>query len=116
MGGQVEGHRGPGAGSFYGRAGRAEFWGLMAINVAATVFFGAAPFIGPLLAVPWVYGAMAVTTRRLHDMRRSGWWLVAPLAAGLPFIILLGVLSLLGMVDGNRPSQQDWTALLDTLR
>jgi uncharacterized membrane protein YhaH (DUF805 family) len=80
----------------------------MGVNVAAATFVGMAPTIGPLLAAPWMFGALAVATRRLHDMRRSGWWLVAPVVAGLPILALFPIL-------GNGPAPPGWAGVIDAL-
>ncbi len=78
---------------FNGRATRAEFWwwvlvSNLAIVTAAivdavlTVIFLAlgVPFIGPLaflLIIGVFLPSLAVAVRRLHDIGKSGWWLLA---------------------------------------
>lgn len=105
---QVSGHRGPGAGTFHGRAGRGEFWMLMIMNAFAAALAGSVPTFGPLLATPWIVGAFAVTTRRLHDMRRSGWWQVAPVLMGLPLFAAIAVLESQGLIEGELAPPQHW--------
>lgn len=70
--------------SFTGRARRAEFWG-MQLSVAVcsaivTAMVGQGPGAAAVLAAfllvsTWL--VLAVTVRRLHDLNRSGWWVVA---------------------------------------
>ncbi len=110
---QVSGHRGPGAGTFHGRAGRGEFWLLMIMNTFAAALAGSVPTFGPLLAAPWVIGALAVITRRLHDMRRSGWWQVTPVLLGLPLLTVIAVLASLGLIEGDLPTPQYWVNIIN---
>ena len=97
---------------FKGRASRAEFWwwvlvSNLAIVAAAmvdsvlTVIFLAlgVPFIGPLaflLIIGVLLPSLAVAVRRLHDIGRSGWWLLAwygiDFVASLVFVVSLVLL------------------------
>jgi uncharacterized membrane protein YhaH (DUF805 family) len=94
---------------FDGRAGRPEFWwfNLYAVltNVAITVVFaafavtvdamGEVAFHG-VVALLWslanLLPSLAVSVRRLHDIGKSGWWLLItliPLAGVIIFIVWL---------------------------
>ncbi|MGU3492789.1 DUF805 domain-containing protein [Xanthobacteraceae bacterium A53D] len=81
---------------FAGRAGRREFWlyhlVVLLLSLAASgldvLIFDASPdYQGPFgLAVIAVHllPSAAVMVRRLHDLGRSGWWLLlAPTGIGL---------------------------------
>ena len=73
---------------FNGRATRTEFWAFSFVNLAVIFAFGAIDNIfsvvngsnGEVLA--GIYAlfafcpALAVTSRRLHDTGRSGWWMM----------------------------------------
>jgi uncharacterized membrane protein YhaH (DUF805 family) len=86
---------------FSGRAARSEFWWftlfLVLGNIAATmidsIVFSIPPDqSGPLnsiFSLGTLLPSIAVSVRRLHDLQRSGWWLL------LIFIPLLGWLTLL---------------------
>lgn len=80
--GKVEGHRGPGARSFKGRAGRREWWLTTLGNTIASTIVGAVPTIGTLLALPWIIAGLAVNARRLHDLSLSAWLQLIPMAFG----------------------------------
>lgn len=77
---------------FSGRAPRAEYWwfylatligGFIADGVDAAVGTEVVSLIVSLaLLIPWV----AVSVRRLHDIDRSGWWMMILL---LPFLALV---------------------------
>jgi uncharacterized membrane protein YhaH (DUF805 family) len=83
--------------TFTGRARRSEFWffclfNLLAHGVAgildAAVFDGWSPLnavVSLLLVVPH----LAVSVRRLHDVGRSGWWVL------ILFVPLVGIVALL---------------------
>src|SRR6185295_8327157 len=91
MTGKVAGHKGPPPGSFHGRAGGGEWVFGMIVNIFIGAFVGNIPTIGPLLAIPWTIATLAVTNRRLHDLNRSGWIQLAPMAVGAiaaPVIIM----------------------------
>ena len=95
--------------AFDGRATRAEFWwwvlvsnlaivAAAIVDAALTAIFLAVgvPFIGPLafLMIIIVFlPSLAVAVRRLHDIGRSGWWLLAwygiDFAASVAFVVSL---------------------------
>lgn len=60
---------------FNGRASRAEFWWwvlfMVIISIAAHLF---GETVGSLVALATLLPYLAVTSRRLHDINRSGWW------------------------------------------
>lgn len=90
--GRVAGRQGPDMRSFHGRAGRVEWWVQSVWNSAVSGFVIAVPMIGPVLALPWIYGGVALSVRRLHDLGQSGWLVLAPFAfaaAGAGAVVLL---------------------------
>lgn len=76
--------------TFSGRARRSEFWWFyvftLLANWAATVAF-AATFNNPaainiminLVSLIFLFPTLAVGSRRLHDIGKSGWWMLLPL-------------------------------------
>ena len=78
--GKVAGQKGPDMRAFSGRAGRREWWVTIAWCGLVTAVITQVPVVGPILTLPWVVGALAVTSRRLHDMQRSAWLQAIPLA------------------------------------
>ena len=74
--------------TFSGRARRSEFWwfALLFIGVsliptsqnpfAASGIDAALTFVGVLLSLALLLPFVAVSSRRLHDTGRSGWWLL----------------------------------------
>jgi uncharacterized membrane protein YhaH (DUF805 family) len=77
---------------FNGRSGRSEFWTFAIINtILLFVLFYSAElsnilnFIAKLYTLLIIVPSIAVGIRRLHDIGKSGWWLL------LLFIILIGL-------------------------
>ena len=70
---------------FTGRARRSEFWYFVLINSILGFFIG---FIGGLIQMPiiaTIYSvavlipSIAVAVRRMHDVGKSGWFLLIPI-------------------------------------
>jgi uncharacterized membrane protein YhaH (DUF805 family) len=82
--------------NFKGRASRSEFWFFYlflvigyAISIS-TMFISIKLFIGTILifSLAMIIPSIAVTVRRLHDINKSGWFILLP----LPFDIMERVL------------------------
>lgn len=81
---------------FEGRASRREFWMFTLVNVVVAFLIG---FVSGLLGLPKIIGtlymlaillpSLAVTVRRLHDMDKSGWWVLLALIPFVGSIVLL---------------------------
>jgi uncharacterized membrane protein YhaH (DUF805 family) len=103
---------------FNGRAARAEFWPFVAaiyalIALVLLVAFAVGGFsLDGFLAVyfhisPWLslfvliilLPLLAVTTRRLHDPDRTGWWLIAPYVVGVAAYIVALIVNAGPMID-----------------
>ena len=72
---------------FSGRASRSEFWWFMLFYVICAVVGGflgdvAGGIVGLILLLP----TLAVQVRRLHDIGKSGWW------------VLIGLIPLIGQI------------------
>ena len=84
--------------SYSGRSGRSEFWGFLVANaiVSAVIFIIEKiagldhAQLGPydayvvLMVLPWI----ALWIRRLHDIGKSGWWLLIALVPLIGAIVL----------------------------
>ncbi len=93
--------------TFSGRAGRPEFWwfalfGLLGNLLAGLVDAALFPTVAtpegtgvPVQPVSAIFGlvvllpSLAVGARRLHDIGRSGWWLLITLVPLLGLLVLL---------------------------
>ena len=84
--------------NFSGRASRSEYWYFtlfyiilgIAIEILDNAFFGYSDFGGPfnwLMTVILFLPSLSVSCRRLHDINKSGWWL-------LLFLTIIGIILL----------------------
>ena len=95
---------------FSGRARRKEYWLFFLFNTIITFvrgfLEGLAGSVGILVTI---YGlavmipGIAVSVRRLHDINRSGWWLLVGLIPLLGAIVLL-----VFMVKDSQPSENQY--------
>ena len=75
--------------TFSGRATRSEFWWFFLFQVlvmVATSMLG--DVINGIASLALLLPALAVGTRRLHDIGRTGWWQLL-LLTGIGFFVLL---------------------------
>ena len=102
--------------AFRGRVNRLRYWltslalyGLLFVALA----LGAVPVVGILLIglalVTFMWAALAVSARRMHDRGKSAWWLVAMY---LPVVLLSG-LGLLAELGGG--ATEDAASVLNLL-
>ncbi len=95
---------------FDGRARRREYWGFSIVNFVVILLLGVPDAILGLatpggglglltaiyvlaVALPW----LAVTVRRLHDLGRSGWWVLIGVVPYLGALVLL----VFALLDGH---------------
>ena len=80
--------------TFSGRAARSEYWywtlfAIIADIVAAIInAFVALGFVGLVVSLAFLLPSIAVAIRRLHDLDRTGWWLLLAFT-GIGAIVLL---------------------------
>jgi len=81
---------------FTGRARRQEYWMFILFNliiVFAISFVEGLVFdttiIGSLYSLAVFIPSLAVGTRRLHDMGRTGWWLLIGIIPIIGFLVLV---------------------------
>ncbi|MHB1199864.1 MAG: DUF805 domain-containing protein [Polaromonas sp.] len=76
-------------GTFSGRASRAEFWWFflfqLLLSVAASIL---SERFGSLVNLALLLPALAVGSRRLHDIGRTGWWQLLMLT-GIGLLVLI---------------------------
>lgn len=63
-----------------GRISRQEFWVGFAVLFAVGIVTGWIPLLGGLIALALIYAHVCLGAKRLHDMGRSGWLMIAPSA------------------------------------
>ncbi|MFL2635106.1 MAG: DUF805 domain-containing protein [Dehalococcoidia bacterium] len=77
---------------FSGRASRSEFWYFILFDIIFCQLvilydYIMGTFWSWLIPLVTLLPALAVTTRRLHDTNRTGWWQLLPIASGIPFVL-----------------------------
>ena len=99
--------------TFEGRARRSEYWWFALFNFIVSVVLNLAFGMGDggvlggnLIATLWSLGtllpAIAVGARRLHDIDRSGWWLLIGLIPVIGWIVLIVFFAKRGDAMPNR--------------
>ena len=64
-----------------GRIGQKDYWIGFGIVFVASLVLGWLPLIGFLFSLAAIYAGVCVSSKRLHDMGRSGWLAAIPYAA-----------------------------------
>ena len=97
---------------FSGRSRRKEYWMFAAVNFGLMFivqFIGGlisptvASILGLLVSLPLIVPGIAVAVRRMHDVGKSGWWLLVMLVPILGFLYIL----YLAIKDGQ-PEANQW--------
>ena len=76
--------------NFKGRSSRSEYWWGYLFNVLLSIALNFVPVIGGLLSIVMIIPGVALSIRRMHDIGKSGWYLLMgliPLAG--PIILLV---------------------------
>lgn len=93
--------------NFAGRAARSEFWYwalfVFLVNIAANLVDAAIDvgLISALASLALFLPGIAVSVRRLHDLDRTGWWLLIALT-GVGIILLIVWWCMKGTTGSNR--------------
>jgi uncharacterized membrane protein YhaH (DUF805 family) len=91
---------------FSGRSPRAEYWWfalfsfLISLPAAIIDVMLGSQAINGLVSLALFLPSLAVSVRRLHDLDRSGWWVLAPLAVLVPTLAIAGVAGASGAIAG----------------
>ena len=98
--------------TFEGRARRSEYWWfvLFSFIIAVVLNLISPGLLGGIWSLAMLLPSLAVGARRLHDIARSGWWLL------IGFIPLIGLIVLIvffvkpGQTGANRFGANPLTA------
>jgi len=94
--------------TFSGRARRSEYWWFALFQALVNIVaYGIEQqtdggLIGNLIELALVLPALAVAVRRLHDIDRSGWWLLIGVIPVIGWIVLLIWACTQGTLGPNR--------------
>jgi len=76
--------------AFNGRAAKSEFWWWVLFIFLTSLATGMINhLLSSLVSLATLLPSLAVTTRRLHDSNRSGWWQLVGLIPLIGWIILI---------------------------
>ena len=96
--------------TFDRRATRAEFWWwILFVNLLCAPLY-VIPLAGAGFSFLLSFPTMAVTTRRLHDIGRTGWWQVLIVAPALICLVLLVLAVIAALGAGG-----DFSAVIATM-
>ncbi len=93
---------------FSGRARRKEYWMFALFNFIIAIVLGVVggilgtAIIGMLYSLAVLIPGIAVTFRRLHDIGKSGWWLLLLLVPIIGVIVILVFMFLAGEEGDNQ--------------
>ncbi len=87
---------------FNGRASRPEYWWFFLFGLALSIITMMFPLINMLISLVLILPSIAVGVRRLHDIDRTGWWLLIGLIPLVGFIVLIIFLTKQGTAGQNR--------------
>ena len=95
--------------TFSGRATRAEYWFW---TLFSTLVQGI-PLVGWLIGLAVLIPSIAVTSRRLHDIGKSAWWMTVWLPLGGVWVLwFVGfVLEVIGLEESLNPEVEFWEIL-----
>lgn len=79
---------------FSGRSHRTEFWMFTLVSFLISVALGFLDLfdlgiVGSLFTLAIFVPSVAVSVRRLHDINRSGWWVLVALIPFIGWLVLL---------------------------
>ena len=89
--------------NFKGRSSRSEYWWGYLFNFLLGLALNFVPLIGGLLSVAMIIPVVALAIRRMHDIGKSGWYMLMAL------IPLAGpIIALVYLCTASQPEANQW--------
>lgn len=88
-----------------GRIGRKDFWLAFLLIMAVSFVLGMVPILGQLIGLALIWPQVCIHAKRLHDMGRSAWLILAPFGVTIVCMILAGVTGGMAMLSGGLLSE-----------
>ena len=82
-----------------GRIGQKDYWIGVGVLFAAGLVLGWLPLIGPLISLASIYFGVCVSSKRLHDMGKSGWLAAIPYGVTAVAVVLSAMTFIGGIVS-----------------
>lgn len=82
-----------------GRIGQKDYWIGVGILFAAGLVLGWIPLIGTLISLASIYFGICVSSKRLHDMGKSGWLAAIPYGVTALAVVLSAMTFIGGMMS-----------------
>jgi len=102
--------------SFNGRLRRQHFWISWLILLGAGVVLGWIPILGTLLSIVLIWPNLAIAVKRLHDMGKTGWFVVIPWVANVVgFFMIIGAVGASIITNPQAFENEDPAAALSML-
>lgn len=89
--------------TFRGRSARQEYVVFTVANFVLSIVLGLIPVIGGLFGLLIIIPGISVAVRRLHDLNKSGWWLLSPY-----LILLIGFIGIVATVEDGEAAGWLW--------
>ena len=93
---------------FDGRAGRQELWMFVLFSLIVSIIVSIVgnilhlSFLGGLYALAVMQPSLGVEIRRLHDIDKSGWWILIAFVPVIGIIWLIVLMCMAGSPGANR--------------
>lgn len=84
-----------------GRIGQKDYWIGVGILFAAGLVLGWVPLIGTLISLASIYFGICVSSKRLHDMGKSGWLAAIPYGVTALAVVLSAMTFIGGMMSSG---------------
>lgn len=84
-----------------GRIGQKDYWIGIAILFVANLVLSWLPFIGLLVSLAGIYFGICVSSKRLHDMGKSGWLAAVPYGVTALAVVLSAMTLIGGMASAS---------------
>jgi uncharacterized membrane protein YhaH (DUF805 family) len=97
-----------------GRIRRSHFWAAWGVIFGANLLLSWIPLLGTLVSLALVWPNIAIQTKRLHDMGRTGWLQLVPIGAWIVALIV-GVVGLGLSLSANPYDSSDPVAMWSTM-
>lgn len=93
-----------------GRIGQKDYWIGIIILFVAGLLLSWIPLIGTLISLASIYFGVCVSSKRLHDMGKSGWLAAIPYGVTAAAVVL-GAMAFVGTFVGMHGYHEDYRAL-----